>query len=386
VTRWISLLTITFATLQASALFAQDITGTWQGTIHTTRDFREAIKIWKDGNVLKAMLFGIDAQPGPSFGTRPGQSFPSPPVTLRGNAIKIQFPGIGGAYQGTLSADGNSIAGGLLQNGTTLTLNLARATAQTAWEIPETPLPDKPMATDANPSFEVATIKPTPTGTQGGGLGPSPGGRFTAHNLTLGGLLRFAYGLNRNQIENAPAWFETDRFDILARTDMSGAPNMAQQRMMLQKLLADRLNLRSHREKKEGTIFALTVQNSGSKLTPNRSDPSGQAPAEMTQRPGHRHLTVTNVNMETFASGLQGIVDRPVIDRTGLSGRFDITLDWTPDEFQSPDPVTTPAPDAGAAFPDLYTALRDQLGLKLESTKGLVEIFVIDHVERPSAN
>ncbi len=245
------------------------------------------------------------------------------------------------------------------------------------------------MAKDANSWFEVATIKPSPPGTRGGGLGPSPGGRFTAHNTTLDGLLRFAYGLNRNQIENEPGWFETDRFDIVAKADMSGAPNMAQQRMMMQKLIADRLSLRFHRERREGTVFALAVQSSGSsKLTPSRSDPNGPSPAEMAQRPGHLHLTVTNVNMETFASGLQGnIVDRPVIDRTGLSGRFDITLDWTPDEFQSPSlGVTERAPDSGAAFPDLHTALRDQLGLKLESTKGLVEIFVIDHIERPSEN
>src|SRR5271167_2779771 len=107
----------------------------------------------------------------------------------------------------------------------------------------------------------------------------------------------------------------------------------------------------------------------------------------MTRRPGHWHLTVTNVNIETFASGLQGIVDRPVIDQTGLSGRFDITLDWTPDEFRAPGTGgTAPATDTGATLPDLYTALRDQLGLKLESTKGLIEIFVIDHIERPSEN
>ncbi|HWE51974.1 MAG TPA: TIGR03435 family protein [Bryobacteraceae bacterium] len=383
--RWIRLLAIAFV-LQASGLFAQDFTGTWQGTIHTARDFREVIQISKDGNVLKATLFGIDSQAGLSFDTRPGQSFPSPPLTIQGKTVKIQFPGIGGLYQGTLSADGNSIAGGLLQNGTTLTLNLVRATAQTAWEIPNAAALEKPMAGDADPSFEVATIKLTAPGTQGSGLGPSPGGRFTAHNTTLGGLLGFAYGLNRHQIENEPAWFETDRFDLVAKTDMAGAPNMAQQRMMLQKLLADRLNLRFHREKKEGTVFALTVQNSGSRLTPNTGDPSGPSPAELTRGPGHWHLTVTNVSMEIFASGLQGIVEHPVIDRTGLSGRFDITLDWAPDDFQPQGPGVTTPPESGAAFPDLYTALRERLGLKLESTKGLVEIFVIDHVDRPSDN
>ncbi len=374
--------------LQASALLAQDITGTWQGTIHTTREFREVIKISKDGDALKAVLFGIDSQPGLSLETRPGQGFPSPPVTFQDNAIKIQFPGIAGGYQGTLSADGKSIAGTLLQNGAALRLNLVRATAQTAWEIPGTPPPEKPMAADADPSFEVASIKPTPLGAQGGGLGPSPGGRFTVHNLPLSALIQFAYGLNRNQIQGEPAWFETDRFDIVAKTATAGTPNKAQQTMMLQKLLGDRFSLRFHREKKEGSIYALTIQNSGSKLTPSAGDPNGPAPAGMTRRPGYLHFTAINMTMENFAMGLQGnVLDRPAIDRTGLSGRFDITLDWTPDQIQAPGlDVTTQAPDNGATFPDLFNALKDQLGLKLESTKGLVENFVIDHVEKPSEN
>src|SRR5580698_6659492 len=100
-------LTAAIVALQASAVLAQDITGTWQGTVpaalHSTRDFREVIQISKDGNVLKAILFGIDSQPGLNFNTQPGQSFPSSSVAFQGNAIKIQFPGIGGRYQGTLS-------------------------------------------------------------------------------------------------------------------------------------------------------------------------------------------------------------------------------------------------------------------------------------------
>jgi uncharacterized protein (TIGR03435 family) len=376
----IRLLAIAFMPL-AGALFAQDITGTWQGTIHTNKDFREVLKISRDGNALKAVLFSIDKLPELNLDTQPGQSFASPSVTFQGKAVRMQFPGIGGAYQGLLSADGKSIAGSLSQNGTALTLNLVRATEQTAWEIPAPPLPERPTAADANPSFEVATIKPTLPGTQGGGLGPSPGGRFTAHNITLGSLIGFAYGLNRNRIENAPAWLDTDRFDIAAKADMAGTPNKAQVAEMLQKLLADRLSLRFHHEKKERTVYALTVQNSGSRLTPTTSDPNAQSPGGMTRQPGHWHVTALNVDMETFAAGLQGnVLDQPVIDQTGLSGRFDITLDWAPNE------VANPVPDNDSSFPDLFTALKNQLGLKLESTKGLIDILVIDHVEKPSEN
>jgi uncharacterized protein (TIGR03435 family) len=147
-------------------------------------------------------------------------------------------------------------------------------------------------------------------------------------------------------------------------------------------LFADRLKLRFHFEKKEATIYELTVQRSGAKLIPSTGDPNIPGPGGMTRQPGHWRVTSLNTTMAAFAGGLQGVLQQAVMDRTGLPGHFDIALDWTPDEFQSPDP----APGNGAAFPDLFTALRDQLGLKLEATKGLVDIFVIDHVEKPSAN
>src|SRR6185437_6564645 len=208
------------ALIKPGALLAQDITGTWQGTIHTTRDFREVIQISKDGNTLSAVLIGLDTQPGFNFDTQPGESFTSPAVSFQRNAVRMEFPGVGGVYQGTLSADGSSIAGRLSQNASTLTLNLVRATAQTAWPIPEASAPEKPMTTDAKDSFEVATIKPTPPGTQGGGSGPSPGGRFTVHNMPLGGLIGGAYGVNRNRMENVPGWLDTDRFDIVAKANI----------------------------------------------------------------------------------------------------------------------------------------------------------------------
>jgi uncharacterized protein (TIGR03435 family) len=372
----IPLLRIAFV-VQATALFAQDITGTWQGTVHAAKDLREVIKISKDGSVLRATLFSLDSQPG--------QSFRSTPVTVQGSAIKIEFPGIASTYRGTLSTDANSIAGVLLQDATTLTLKLVRATARTAWEIPATPRPETPMPVDAKPSFELATIKHSPPDARGGGSGMSPGGRFTAHNLSLKSLVLLGYGLHPLQVEGGPSWFGTDKFDIVARADTEGAPNKSQVMMMVQKLLADRFSLRFHREKKDLAIYALTVQNSGSRLTPGTGDPNGLPTVQVDP---HGHLTARNMTMEEFAMGLQSnILDRPVIDRTGLSGRFDFTLEWTPDEFQASDlSASTPIPDSGATSPNLFTALKDRLGLKLESTKGAVEIFVVDSIEKPSAN
>ncbi|HXE62383.1 MAG TPA: TIGR03435 family protein [Bryobacteraceae bacterium] len=379
-----AVLLVAFVALQGSRLYAQDITGTWQGIVHSTKDCREVIQISKDGSALKAVLFGLDGQPGLTFDTRPGSTFASTAVNFHRNAVRVEFPGIGSMYQGTLSADGNAVAGTLSQNGTPFTLNLIRATAQTAWPVPEAPAPEMRMTADAGESFEVATIKPTPAGTQGGGSGPSPGGRFTVHNMPLSGLIGGAYGVNRKRMESVPGWLDTDRFDILAKADIEGTLTGAQVKPMIRKLLADRLNLRFHFEKKEATIYVLTVQGSGPKLTPSTSDPNVAGPGGMTRKPGHWHVTALNTNMAAFAGGLQGnVLDQPVIDRTGLTGRFDITLDWAPDELH---PAGDPPSGNGAAFPDLFTALRNQLGLKLESTKGLVDVLVIDHVEKPSGN
>lgn len=255
----------------------------------------------------------------------------------------------------------------------------SQANALLAQDI--TPLPEKPMPVDARPSFELATVKASPPDARGAGSGIAPGGRFTAHNLSVKNLMLFAYGLHPRQIEGGPAWLETARFDIAAKADTPGAPNKSQLMMMVQKLLADRF----HREEKELAVYALSVQNSASKLTLSTGDPNGPPTVQLDP---HGHFTARNLNMEEFAMGLQGnVLDRPTFDRTGLSGSFVFTLDWAPGEFQFPGTAArTPLGDNNAALPDLFTAFKDQLGLKLESTKALVEFLLVDHVERPSEN
>src|ERR1700676_2948657 len=142
-----------FATLASSALLAQTLTGTWQGTLQAGRELRTVIKIsTTDKDTLKAILYSID---------QGAQGIPVNPVTLQGSTVRMSVPGIGGAYEGKLSADGNSIAGTWTQGPNPLPLNLTRATPATAWAIPEPPAPPKPMAADASPVFEVATIKPS---------------------------------------------------------------------------------------------------------------------------------------------------------------------------------------------------------------------------------
>jgi uncharacterized protein (TIGR03435 family) len=361
--------------LCAVTSFAQDLTGTWQGVIHTAnRDVREVIRIAKDDNVLKATLQMIDIAPG--------QTFPSSAVNLQGAAVKIQFPGIGATYIATMSTDDNSMTGTFAQE-QPLALTLQRATTETAWEIPAARPTPKAMAADVDPVFVVATVKPTNPDTRGRGF-MVQGRRFSTRNVSLSAMICWAYGIHPKQILGAPAWIENDKFDIAAEPDGDGQPSGPQWNVMLQKLLADRFQLAFHRDKRELSVYAITAPNTANRLTPSTGNPNG-LPGLFFR--GLGNLPARNATMTEFAQLLQSaVLDRPVIDRTGLKGRFDFTLDWAPDEFQFASLGARPAEASNDARPDLFTAFQRQLGLKLESTKATVETFIVDHTEKPSPN
>jgi hypothetical protein len=165
----------------------------------------------------------------------------APDVTLKGSTVKIVMPSIGATYTGNLSGDGNSITGKWTTSfggGIPLTLNLTRATAETAWKLPEPPPPPRMMPPDADPAFEVASIKPTNPGERSGGI-RMQGRQFTATNLSVSNLILIAYGIHPRQLIGAPDWFEKDRYDILGKPDVEGQPNNKQMRALFQKLLAD---------------------------------------------------------------------------------------------------------------------------------------------------
>ncbi len=230
------------------------------------------------------------------------------------------------------------------------------------------------------PEFEVATIKPSKS--TGVSLGVSPGGLFNTTGTSLSQVIKFAYDLHPSQIIGGPSWLETERYDVTGKPDKPGKPDLKLVKAMVRKLLADRFQLTFHREKRELSVYAVTVARSGPKLTGNDSDPDGLPSFSA----GRRELRLTNATMADFASILQSsILERPTVDQTGLgSARYDFTLKWTPDAASSPSGRTEPQVDNDA--PDLFTAFQQQLGLKLESTKAQAEVLVIDHVERPSAN
>ena len=155
---------------------------------------------------------------------------------------------------------------------------------------------------------------------------------------------------------------------------------------MIQKLLADRFQLTFHKDKKELPVYVLSVAKTGSKLTKDDSAPNG-LPGLFFQ--GLGKLNVHNALMSDFTGLMQSVVlDRPVIDQTGLTGRFDFTLNWTPDDsqFSGMGARVPPPTDSADAPPNLYTAIQEQIGLKLEATKAPADVMVIDHVEKPSAN
>jgi uncharacterized protein (TIGR03435 family) len=274
--------------------------------------------------------------------------------------------------------------------------------------------------------YEVASIKPSnPNAT--GGFMTIPGGgtvsdTYTAKNLPLMGIIREAYGIpfgaEDGRIAGAPGWLSSERYDIEAKMDssvvaalqkLSPEDRRAAHRQMLQALLADRLKLAVHRETKEVQVYSLVVAKGGPKLQeskpivadPNATPTPPPAPGRggrggrggpglgMMGRGGP--LTGQQVPMEMLAVVLTTILNRPVQDKTGLTGNYDFTLTWTPDDTQNQGPPGAfngqpplPAPDPNG--PSIFTAIQDQLGLKLESGKGPIEIIVIDHVERPSGN
>jgi len=310
------------------------------------------------------------------------QGIPTSSVTVQGTAVKLPIAGIGGGFEGTLSADGNSIAGTWTQGPGRLPLTLTRATADTAWAIPE---PPKPMAADAPAVFEVATIKPSEPD-RPGKLFTVRGRQVLTVNTTVNDLVSFAYDLHARQITGGPDWMATEKYDVTGQPEAPGIPSQVQLRAMVRQLLTDRFKFAFHRDKQELSVFAIVLGNNGPKLTKNETNPNG-LPSLLFR--GLGVLPAMNASMSDLANVMQSaVLDRPVVDKTGLPGRYDFTLTWTPDESQFAGlgvRVPPPSTDANAP-PGLFTAIQEQLGLKLDSTKAPVEVFVVDRVERPSAN
>jgi uncharacterized protein (TIGR03435 family) len=235
-------------------------------------------------------------------------------------------------------------------------------------------------------AFEVATIKPVDPDAQAGRYitmqGPH---RLYAKNYTLKLLIAAAYSLNPRTISGRSGWIESEHFDILAVTPGDVQPTHNEQMAMLRTLLTDRFQLIFHREQKKFSIYELKVGKNGPKLKESMSPPDDPAALVSTVYPERILLPARNTTMGEFVLMMQrAILDRPVVDKTGLSGRYDFDLEWAPDESQFGGDIP-PAPADAPAAP-LFVAIQEELGLKLEAARGPVSALVIDKAQRPSAN
>jgi len=252
--------------------------------------------------------------------------------------------------------------------------------------------------------FEVASIKPNRSGPGPLAINTLPGGRFTATNVTLRALIQNAYRVQASQITGGPSWLNTDRFDIVAKGDDADDANRMQQR--LRTLLADRFKLVIRTETRDAPIYALTVARSDGRLGPalTRLDVDcgaetakdaqnvvkSAAPAAGTPcgiRLGMGTMTVGGATLAQVAASLSTILDRTVFDRSGISGTFAATLKYTPDQAtpglaQKAQYVPTIDPNG----PSIFTAMQEQLGLKLEATKGPLDLLVVVSAQPPPAN
>jgi uncharacterized protein (TIGR03435 family) len=236
--------------------------------------------------------------------------------------------------------------------------------------------------------FEVAALKPSAPDVRGGGIRPAQGGeRYLATGTPLRLLIQVAYQVKAEQIVGGPDWMGTDRWDMNAKAEKPSSPE--ELHLMLQDLLAERFQLKFHRDKKELPVYVLSADKSvPHKMTPHEAASAGDPWIDQTiDKILHVKWTAKFCSMDYFAWRLSQVLDRPVVNHTGIGGGFDFDLSYTrepppgipADALINGEPLDT-------SGPNIFNALKQQLGLKLEAQKAPVEILVIDHVEKASEN
>jgi uncharacterized protein (TIGR03435 family) len=250
-----------------------------------------------------------------------------------------------------------------------------------------TPAAPAASASSSSPAFDVAAIRPNPGDTTGHShiWSSASDGNFKAQNVTAMELIRYAYGMPETRISGGPGWMRTAKFDLEAKSDpavdarlkaLDSAAARELKQHMLQALLADRFALKVHQETRELPIYALVVAKGGPRFQPSTINGT-------TINNGNAYIMVTGSDhtIALLAEQLSRTLGRVVVDKTGLDGRYELTLKWSPDEAAAGP--GGPSADAG---PSIFTAIQEQLGLRLESGKGPIPILVVDHLEKPSEN
>jgi uncharacterized protein (TIGR03435 family) len=246
----------------------------------------------------------------------------------------------------------------------------------------------------SKPAFEIISIKPNVSGDNRVSITNQPGGRFFATGVPLRFLMTSAYRVREFQISGGPGWITSDRWDIDARpaeavmrpsvpADPSVPDTMS---LMVQSLIEDRFQLKMHRETREQPVYELVVAKGGSKMKLSDDQTPVQPPQRGGEPPARRNgirtgrgdLEAAGIQFAIFVNVLSQQLGRPIVDKTGLTGFYDFRLQWTPQLAQQAD--------SDSSGPTIFTALQEQLGLRLESAKGPVEVLVIDSVQKPSEN
>jgi uncharacterized protein (TIGR03435 family) len=343
---------------------AQDITGTWQGTVKESGQ-RILVKVKKaDGGGWSAVVYYV----GRDEHGRAANS-----VSVQGGMVRWAVASVDMTYEGRLSGDGKTISGTLKGGSKTMGLDLLRATKETEWSVEQV----KPMPKDADPAFEVATVRPTDPNNGRRGFHSGYGRRIWCDNETVSDIVQFVYRVHGKQVVGGPEWVRTQRWDVDGYPDVAGEPDYKQMQAMYRKVLDDRFGLKMHRETRTMPVYALRPAKSGPKLT-NSPDQSAMSDTTFTEWNSRRMvLRVTSSTIPEFLGAMGHVLEKPVVDQTGLQGKWDFLLKWRPDDAPADDPQ---------ALPGLFTAIQDEVGLKLEGVNAPMEVLVIDAVETPGAN
>jgi uncharacterized protein (TIGR03435 family) len=248
---------------------------------------------------------------------------------------------------------------------------------------------------NAESRFEVASIKPSDPTARGRRISVTPGGRFTTMNASLKSLIQDAYDVRGFMISGGPAWLDTQGYDIEAKgealsvseevlrkmTDEQRKPFMELLRSRLRTLLMERFQLRVHWETKELPVYGLVIAKNGAKLQAAKDDGTPKESMNVSANDGQVQITARGATLGPLTKALADLVGRPVLDKTGLTGSFDFTVRYTSDLGQQ-----APGAGDGTECPSIFTALQEQIGLRLEGQRGPVEVLVIDGAEHASEN
>ena len=365
----VSLCTVGLMVVLCTALSAQSINGTWQGTLPISDNPRVAFKLAKaDDGSLQGVFYQIDKSSS-------GIALTS--ITFTPPDLSVQQVNADISYRGKLSADGKSVAGTWTRDKHSYPLTLILATPETLWKYND-PAALPPMSPTADPAFEVAAIRLTPPDTYASSLSLKTRD-FTMKNGSVRDMIEFSFKLSHRQISGGPSWMDDTKFDIAARPDTEGLPSIDQYRLMIRKLLASRFQLQIHTVQQTFPVYALTRDPKAPKLAHSAPEFDGVNSCYFKALPdGQTEYHCVGMAMSQFADALmRDITDRQIVDETGLTGYFEFTMLVTTSDLHSKQP---------GDWADATRRGLQPLGFKLVPKTEPLDVIVIDHLEKPSAN